>query len=183
MDHLTTPLRERSFLLRYGCALASVALATWVRLLLDPVLGDQFPFATFFFAVLATAWYGGMRPALIAVAVGAILADYFLVPPRGSFAFAGPAQYVGLGLYLSTGTGIAILGGAMEAARRRSLHTLDQARKSLAQSEERFHFTLHSSGMGLWSVDIASNRLEVDENCSALFGLQIGHFPGTVEEW
>ncbi len=182
MDHLTTPLRERSFLLRYGCALASVALATWVRLLLDPVLGDQFPFATFFFAVLATAWYGGMRPALIAVAVGAILADYFLVPPRGSFAFAGPAQYVGLGLYLSTGTGIAILGGAMEAARRRSLHTLDQARKSLAQSEERFHFTLHSSGMGLWSVDIASNRLEVDENCSALFGLQIGHFPGTVEE-
>src|SRR4051812_4826417 len=29
----------RSLLLRYGSAVVSVALATWVRLLLDPVLG------------------------------------------------------------------------------------------------------------------------------------------------
>ena len=35
-------------MLSYGCAVASTVLATGVRLLLDPMLGDQFPFTTAF---------------------------------------------------------------------------------------------------------------------------------------
>src|SRR5271167_4352050 len=89
-----SPLREspdpsRSFLLRYGCAVVAVALATWLRLLLDPVFGDQIPFAILFLAVLFTAWYGGMRPALLAVIVGAVCASYYLMQPRGHFGLYG----------------------------------------------------------------------------------------------
>lgn len=124
---------SRSFLLRYGCAVASIALATWVRVLLDPILGDQSPFSTFLFAVLLTAWFGGLRPAVLALVLGVLFADYFLMPPRGSFAFKGAAQYVDLALYLVVGAGMALLGAVMQAAPMRTSRRLDQTGKALAQ--------------------------------------------------
>src|SRR5437899_3107661 len=44
-------------LLYYGSAVVSVVLATLLRMLLNPVLGQQAPFATFFLATLAMAWF------------------------------------------------------------------------------------------------------------------------------
>lgn len=75
MDNPKNPPREspelsRSFMLRYGCAVVSIALATWVRVLLAPALGGRSPFSTLLFAVLLTAWYGGFRPALVAAIQG-----------------------------------------------------------------------------------------------------------------
>src|ERR1700680_2709629 len=95
-----SPELSRPFLLRYGCAVAGIALATWVRVLIDPVLGNQSPFPTLLFAVLLTAWYGGVRPALVAVILGVFSADYFLLLPRGSFGYKSTAQYVDLVFYL-----------------------------------------------------------------------------------
>src|SRR6202790_2392825 len=106
-----SPELSRPFMLRYGLAVAGIALATWVRVLLDPVLGDQSPFPTLLFAVLLTAWYGGIRPALVAVILGVFSADYFLVLPRGGFLNKSTAQYVDLLLYIGVGVGIAVVGG------------------------------------------------------------------------
>ncbi len=50
----------------YGAA-AGIALATGLRRLLDPVLGDRFTFATLFLAVLLTARYGGFGPTVAAI--------------------------------------------------------------------------------------------------------------------
>jgi PAS domain S-box-containing protein len=188
MDNHENLMREdpglsRSFLLRYGCAVVGIGLAIWLRVLLDPVLGDQSPFSALLFAVLLTAWYGGVRPALVAVILGFSLADYFLVAPRGSFALQGAAQYVDMALYLTVGVGIALLGGIMHAAPLSSIRRLRQALETLAQTEERLRLTLRSSGIGIWSRDIAANLVEVDENCSVLFGCPIGQFPKTVEEF
>ena len=41
--------------------------------------------------------------------------------------------------------------------------------------------TLHSSGIGVWSWEIAANAVTGDENCSILVGLPLGQFPKTVE--
>ncbi|MEO8129517.1 MAG: hypothetical protein ABI822_20630, partial [Bryobacteraceae bacterium] len=54
---------SRPFLLSYACALGSVALATMVRRLFDPVLGDPL------------RAYGGIRPALATIAMGACSID------------------------------------------------------------------------------------------------------------
>jgi len=78
-----------SFAVRYGCAVISIALAIAVRLLLDPLLGTEFPFATLFVAILFTAWFAGFGPALVVVVIGAIFSDYFLLDPRGSLALHG----------------------------------------------------------------------------------------------
>ena len=106
------------FFRRYGCAVLSVALAVSVRLLLDPLIGFAYPFATLFVAILVSAWYGGLGPALTAVVVGGVSAVYFLQPPRGVFLPAGWYQDVGLVLYTCAGVGISLLGGAVDFARR-----------------------------------------------------------------
>jgi PAS domain S-box-containing protein len=55
------------------------------------------------------------------------------------------------------------------------------ARENLTHVEERLRLTLRSSGVAVWSWDIAANVVEADENCSVQFGLPIGEFPKTVE--
>ena len=72
----------RPALLRYGGTIAAALLATFARLALDPVLGDLFPFATLFFAVLIVAGYGGRGPALLATGLGALALG--TLPPAAS---------------------------------------------------------------------------------------------------
>ena len=182
------PLREkrgslRHFILLYGCALASVAIATIARLLLDPVLGSQSPYPILLLAVLVTAFYGGIWPALLAVLVGSFSADYFLVSPRGGIGLAGASEYVDWALYWGVGIGIALLGGVMHAAGLRSSRRLLEARKAFEQSEERLRLTLHSSGVAVWNWDFAPNVITADESSSVMFGLPPGLFPGTIEEF
>lgn len=131
----------KNILFRYGLAVVSVALAIRVRLWLDALVGFQFPFSTLYFAILLTAWYGGFRPALSALVFGALAGNYFLLHQRGSFDFQGLDQYVGLALYLCTGLGIALLGGAMRSARQKAeagAAALREANEQLeAQVQER----------------------------------------------
>ncbi len=130
--------RFDSIVSRYGCAVGSIALAILARLLFNPVIGLQFPFVTVLLAVLVTAWYGGLRPALLAVVLGALAADFFLLEPRWNFALAGLEEEVGLSLYMVTSLGIAFLGGAMHAARRRAESTAETLRHHAALIEQTY---------------------------------------------
>ena len=58
---------------------------------------------------------------------------------------------------------------------------LESAREAVSQSEERIRLTLYSSGIGLWSWEIATNIVQGDDNCSLIAGLPIGEFPQTIE--
>jgi PAS domain S-box-containing protein len=58
---------------------------------------------------------------------------------------------------------------------------LESAREAVSQSEERIRLTLYSSGIGLWSWEIATNIVQGDDNCSLIAGLPIGEFPQTFE--
>jgi PAS domain S-box-containing protein len=138
-----------SLLLRYACALVSIAAATLVRILLDPVLGDQYPYATLFFAVLLTAWYGGFGPALAAVVLSAVSSAYFLLPPRGGFPVHGWEQQAGMVVYLAVSFGIALLGGAMRAAGKRA----ERAREAERAQRERLEVTLQSIGDAVLTTD------------------------------
>jgi PAS domain S-box-containing protein len=111
--------RRPQFLFRYGVAVFSVMVAVGVRRLLDPLLGDAFPFATILFAILVTAWLRGFGPAVAAVVLGGLAADYFLLPPRGSFDPGGMVGWIGMVLYAGTGFGIALLGGLMQIEMQR----------------------------------------------------------------
>ncbi len=83
----------------YVVALLLIALATWARRLLDPALANSLPFITMFPAVAFAAWFGGKGPGFLATLVGAALAAYVLLEPRGSFAVERLENQVGLILY------------------------------------------------------------------------------------
>lgn len=107
-------LSRRSLPLRYGVAVASVALATGLKLLLDPLLLQQAPFLLLAGAVMVAAWFGGLGPGLVATALGALSADYFYLAPVGSF--TGP---VGAGFWLQV---LFVLQGVLITALAQALH-------------------------------------------------------------
>jgi PAS domain S-box-containing protein len=72
----------RSPIVAYGLAVVAVALAWVARWLLDPVLGDELPFFTFYFAVLFASWRWGLGPGLTSLALGIVIGDYFFEAPR-----------------------------------------------------------------------------------------------------
>jgi PAS domain S-box-containing protein len=109
----------------------------------------------------------------------------------GSLTHSLPVSSLGT-VVISTSTmvmlGLTVLASFIDrrfAARELELQDLKKgavvAREALAQTEERLRLTLRSSGLAVWSWDIAANTIESDENCCVLFGLRIGQFPRTVE--
>jgi PAS domain S-box-containing protein len=58
---------------------------------------------------------------------------------------------------------------------------LEQVEQQLAPTEERLRAALQSSEIGVWTWNVAQNTIEADEACAALFGLEMGQFPGTIE--
>lgn len=67
---------------RYGVAVVVVALATALRMLLDPWLGDSHYFTFYYAAVALVTWYSGPLPAVLALIAGLILGDWFFEEPR-----------------------------------------------------------------------------------------------------
>jgi len=170
-------------MLRYGAAVAGVALAVGVRLLIDPLVGDHSRYAVLLLALVAIATYAGGKPASIALVLGLLSTDYFLIPPRGEFWPKGRDAYFELFLYAGAGLGIILVCGFMRASSLRVVGELHQAKKALSQAEERLTLTLSCSGIAIWSWDVAQNIIRGDENSSALFGLPRDVFPRTVEEF
>ncbi len=145
-------------LFRYFAAAIFVGAGIAVRLLLDPWVGDRFPYATVLGAVLVSAWYGGLGPALFAVVVGGFAADYFVIQPRGEFRSFASSEIVGLLLYFVSGSGIALLGGAMHGARRRSEKDASELRSLNRELEARVSVRTRELEEGLDSVRDAEAR-------------------------
>src|SRR5262245_63371231 len=69
----------------YGLAILSVALATVVRLALDPLIGGSAPLLIYFaIAVILTSWFGGFWPGLLAIILSILTIDYFFFEPKYS---------------------------------------------------------------------------------------------------
>ncbi|HEX8202182.1 MAG TPA: DUF4118 domain-containing protein, partial [Isosphaeraceae bacterium] len=134
---------------RYAGAVACIGAATLARWWLDPVLGSGTPYITFFVAVAAASWYGGLGPGLLALGLGAAAAAYLFLAPRGSILVAGSANLLGLTLYLGTGLIIVLAAEAQRAARRRAEASAQEARRALAAERaqrEQLDTTLRSIG-------------------------------------
>ncbi|MBE9016242.1 DUF4118 domain-containing protein [Chroococcidiopsidales cyanobacterium LEGE 13417] len=71
---------KRSQLQRYGISILATAVALlltqWLWWQLQPTI---YPF--FLSAVAISSWYGGIGPALVAIALSALASEYFFLPP------------------------------------------------------------------------------------------------------
>ena len=141
--------------LRYGIAPISVALATAIRLALDPLLGDRFPFLAFIVAIGVTAWYGGLGPSLLAVALSWLAADHFLLQPRGPGPIFSDRSQV-IFPFFAAGLIVTLLSGAVRDARSRARASAAEARRALEaqQAQREWHrITLASIGDAVITTD------------------------------
>src|SRR5262245_21687401 len=153
----------RTILWHYGGALVFTALAVVLRWLLDPLLGDHFPFITLFAVVVFVAWYAGRGPALLSLLVGAVPGDYFFLHPPYSFTIAQSEDQTGLALYGVLGIASIGLFESLRNARRRAEEKerqLEQevaarraAERGLAEEGERLRTTLASIGDAVITTD------------------------------
>ena len=145
----------------YLFALGAVAVAAVVRWLLGPLLTDNLPFLTFYVAVAVTAWYGGLRPALLATAVGFVAGVAFFVPTNADFSMRQLwiGQWDDWFRYLVVTTAFAIFGEAKKEAINRA-----ELRRETLQ------VTLLSIGDGVVVTDTEGRMTSLNPIAEALTG-------------
>jgi PAS domain S-box-containing protein len=105
----------------YAWALFAAVMALLARWFADPRLGtEQLPYGSVLVAATLIAWFVGFRPALVVIFAGGIAANFFLLPPRGSFDQGIEHQSWGLVVFLLLGSVISAFGGFARTQRERA---------------------------------------------------------------
>jgi hypothetical protein len=110
---------------RYALAFLFVASALAVSLPLERLFTHPFLFF-FFAAVMASGWYGGTAPGLLAVLISTLVVDYFFLPPLYSFAI-NATEFA----YLVSFAACALIGSLISASKKQSEIDLENARDQL----------------------------------------------------
>ena len=114
---------------RYAIAVGIALAAAAVRGALTALWGDDLPYLTFVPAIVLSAWAGGFWPGVVTTVCGAVLANYFWLPPHHSLRVTTVADAVGLFFFGSIGLLISALSESMFRGRRRLeglLHSIDE---------------------------------------------------------
>jgi PAS domain S-box-containing protein len=95
--------RWRAYLLAFGC----VAVATALRIVLDPWLGRGVPYIMYYPAVTLAAWFGGFGPGVLATAASASITVSRHLYPLTAVA---PADYFALAIFVGNSLIVAAIG-------------------------------------------------------------------------
>ncbi len=106
---------------RYGVAILTAILALLLRGLFAPLLGTHDSYHTAWAAVVFTAWYCGVGPAIVTTLMTLLGVWYWFLPPGHTFALADPkAQFTGIAGFLILSAFIIALGEANRRSKHRS---------------------------------------------------------------
>jgi diguanylate cyclase (GGDEF)-like protein/PAS domain S-box-containing protein len=143
------PSRSRRTLLRYGVAIAAVAVVTLLKEMLGASIGPSSTLVLFLSAVALAGWHGGLGPGLLATAMaGLAYVELEVVHARAAPSPAGHDDFR-ICAFLLEGMLISGLMDAWRAARRRAE---EQSRKRRA-GEERFRRIVELASEGIWTFD------------------------------
>ncbi len=142
----------------YSLAFGLSSGAFLIEWIFDPVLAVA-PFLSFFPAIALSALLGGWRAGLFSAVILALLAWYFVIPPRYSFALTSLQDGVLL-LFYCLASGLTLL----------IVILLDLMRAALQASESRFRLATLATNDGVWDHDLATGRVWWNENYNRLFG-------------
>jgi signal transduction histidine kinase/CheY-like chemotaxis protein len=102
----------------YLVALIGTGLVASARAAFGSLVGGDVPLLPFVLPVMVAAWYGGLGPGLVATAAGAAVGTFLFVTPTNDFLPLSGNDRVRLAIFLTEGTVISYLSGALHAARR-----------------------------------------------------------------
>lgn len=158
---LTAPekmLMIRSRLLTYSVMILAVTAA----LLLTPLLQPAFEpsvFTLFYAAVAVSAWYGGIVPGVLAIALSAGVVFYFLIEPVYAFNIVSLSFLVRLTTFSLVSFLITVLFSELRTARCKAETSL----KLLQNSKMRFSRLLESNIIGVIVTDINGSIIEAND--------------------
>jgi PAS domain S-box-containing protein len=144
---------RNSPLLSYGLALLNVALTSVVSLWLGSWIKPT-PLALFYVAVMVSAWYGGLKPGLVATVLSALAINYF-IPPYNALGIVDPGDLLRLGVFviiallisrLNQSRQVALrqeqqLRAEAEAAQRRTAHLLEHMTDAFVAFDRHWRYT------------------------------------------
>src|SRR6188768_1205309 len=159
MTSLWNAVRPPGPVAGYGLSLIALAAVLALRWALDPLLGDTMPIVTLYGAVAAAIWLSGLTAAVTVTIVGYVIADYFLIEPRGALGLTDPTNLVGFLAYLLTCTFIIAFGSLLRIARARE-----------ADAREVLQVTLHSIGDAVITTDLAGTVTYLNDVAKSLTG-------------
>ena len=171
----------------YVLSLTLVALATLLRMSLEPILGSHAPFTVYYVAVMFAAWYGGWGPALLAMASGGFLAVYLFIEPHGSILIHDLEQQVGVVLYFVVDVVVITLTESLRRSRRsteaararladsnraleKEMAERGQAEQWLLESEQRFRGYFEQGLVGMAMLSEQKEWIEVNHRLCRLLG-------------
>jgi len=141
--------RNPSIVARFTFTISAVALATLLRFVLTPVLGEGVPFIIYYPTVVLCAWFGGLWPGLVSAALGGIISWHVFLPPKYSLTVldsTAPAQLI---VFLLASTLNSFLAENLHQAERKTGES--QARER--EEREKLHVTLASIGDAVIAID------------------------------
>ncbi len=110
-------LRRR--ITRQLAAVVAVMLALLLRVTLTEQSITLPTYVTFYPVVFLAALLGGMWSGMLATALSALLADYFLLEPIGQFAVHSTSDTVGLAIFCISGVTVSAVAGLYRRSRER----------------------------------------------------------------
>ncbi len=173
------PVSMQAHWQHYTGVFALVAFATIARAALDPVLGNHSIYSTYFLAIMVAGWICGLGPSLFSLALSALAADYFFVPPRGSLQIQGADNLLGLGLFIFVNIPIVLLVASLRASRKEA----EDRAVAVKESQERFQRFMDQIPLATW-IKKADGRLEfVNRHFEKMAGLVADQILGrTIQE-
>jgi PAS domain S-box-containing protein len=168
-ENRTMRYPTRKAIREYGLAVLLVGLALIIRLLLASLLGTRLPMLLFLPAVMLSAWFGGLGPGLLAIALSVLAGDLFLMNPADAVVRPIPNRYWRLGLFAIQALLFCPLIAGIRAARRRAEAVAQDSRVS----EERYQRVLDSASEGIWTIDAAGKLEYVNRRMAEMFGYSV----------
>ncbi|HKT35560.1 MAG TPA: PAS domain S-box protein [Nitrospira sp.] len=149
-----------------GVALIATAIALACRLAVDPYLGDQLPYVTFFVAIAFTTWYAGLGAALTATVLGGLASLWFFIAPRFSLAIDDASHQIGLLTYAAVSLTFVVFGQVMRQATKRA----ERLAEGLRTNEERTRAMFESALDALITMDADGRIQDFNPAAERMFG-------------
>ncbi len=171
---------------RYVMAVVAVTAMTAFRWVVQALAGTTIPMSTLYFAVIAAAWWGGLGPGLLAVALSVVATNVFFISDFGKFNMPLLFQWVLMGIFIYVNVLVCLMVEALHRARQ-SAETYAreiqekhdafakqrQAELAQAEAEERSHLAAEISDLGTWDSNPDTGEVRWSSRLREILGVPV----------